>query len=571
MKFIVPIEGLPEDQQAECRKFIEWSLLASFRSGEREYVGKHQLDELLRLGVQVSQSGLSQLFESEVELSITDSTSLTRVDGAPGDLGGQVLVQLLPDVLSAKAIDTGRASGFVDIVGTGLSAYTQDASVLAALRAQRSRIEASRTWRAGSFARSAHYMGSKQTLAPFMSEIVRHRFRPGGTILDLMCGSGSAAGHFARDWKVIASDAQRFSRLLALVQGGGFDVARAGRVISDVLRNAHHHFDELEVILNDDVDFEEQVLASEFSGDLGEKYVAWATTFPRMTNPKSAGHWLRTQVAARQHANTIRPYVLFSAYYANLFFGVRQSIEIDSLRFAIDQLADPHEREWALGALICAVSACADNHGGHFAQPRIKPDDPDDISKKLPRTLFRRSLSVFQEFAARLLSLAEESSTCRFPVHTIAGPWQAAIENAGTSFGRGELLVYLDPPYTRDEYSRYYHLLETLVLYNYPRVSGRALVPEKGSPNRFSSEFFTRTAATAERNVGEILRECLHRGWAVLWSYADSGVADMREILKHAEGHTRTVDIFDTDYLHSKQGRKGRNSVREYFVYLSPS
>ena len=34
-------------------------------------------------------------------------------------------------------------------------------------------------------------------------------------------------------------------------------------------------------------------------------------------------------------------------------------------------------------------------------------------------------------------------------------------------------VVYADPPYTRDHYSRYYHLLDTLLLYDYPDPVGK--------------------------------------------------------------------------------------------------
>lgn len=36
-------------------------------------------------------------------------------------------------------------------------------------------------------------------------------------------------------------------------------------------------------------------------------------------------------------------------------------------------------------------------------------------------------------------------------------------------------LVYADPPYTSDQYSRYYHIYETLILYDYPAARGRGL------------------------------------------------------------------------------------------------
>jgi adenine-specific DNA-methyltransferase len=52
-------------------------------------------------------------------------------------------------------------------------------------------------------------------------------------------------------------------------------------------------------------------------------------------------------------------------------------------------------------------------------------------------------------------------------------------------------VVYADPPYTADHYSRYYHVLETLVQYDYPALSGRGLYRDK----RFQTPFSLKTKA----------------------------------------------------------------------------
>ena len=46
-------------------------------------------------------------------------------------------------------------------------------------------------------------------------------------------------------------------------------------------------------------------------------------------------------------------------------------------------------------------------------------------------------------------------------------------------------MVYADPPYTKDQYSRYYHVYETLYLYDFPDSSGEG--PARG--DRFSTGF----------------------------------------------------------------------------------
>lgn len=572
MTALVALEEIPLSKRPRCNQLITWGILAAVHSRGRILVSRTQLDRLNAIGV--LDEGIvhkSQLFPSEIEIGLTDFTSVVNVPDAAGSyFGGQVLLQLLPYYDTASRSESESDSGFIQIIGTDKKVFSRDPAILHALRLQHARVESAQNARSGGFTRSAHYMGSKQSLAPFIGEIVRGRIPVNASILDLMCGSGAATGFFSRTWRTIASDVQRFSRLLALVQGGGFSVEKARQLIERVLPIAHDHFAELERIYAADVAFEDRALSSELDEAFERDYAAWVMNFRQLSGANVMSDPPGKEIALRRENPRLRPYMLFSSYYANLFFGVRQSLEIDSLRFAIDQVNDLEDRNWALGVLICAVSACADNYGGHFAQPRVKVENAKEILGKLHKTQLMRSLSVFQEFSARLLSLAEESETVRFPVTTLDGPWPSAIEEATHHFGRGELLVYLDPPYTREEYSRYYHVLETLVLYNYPIVSGRALVPEKGGQNRYSSEFFTRIPANAARNVSIILTKCLSSGWPVLWSYADSGLADMADIVEVVEANCRSVEIFSTDYFHTNQGRSGRRNVREFFVYLEP-
>jgi adenine-specific DNA-methyltransferase len=52
-------------------------------------------------------------------------------------------------------------------------------------------------------------------------------------------------------------------------------------------------------------------------------------------------------------------------------------------------------------------------------------------------------------------------------------------------------LIYMDPPYTKDHYSRFYHVYEELFLYRYPTVSGHGLYPDR----RFASPFSIKSKA----------------------------------------------------------------------------
>ncbi len=140
---------------------------------------------------------------------------------------------------------------------------------------------------------------------------------------------------------------------------------------------------------------------------------------------------------------------LLGHLYGGVFFGERQAAELDCLRQSITDLPDEIDRKWALGALVCAASACAYTYGGHFAQPKL---DISDTGKArggdITEALKQRSLSVTHEFFTRLTSLATESESVEHEISLIPGPWENAISAFAQARRHEPVCVYIDPPYT---------------------------------------------------------------------------------------------------------------------------
>ena len=269
------------------------------------------------------------------------------------------------------------------------------------------------------------------------------------------------------------------------------------------------------------------------------------------------------------------PYCLFVAYFANVYFGLRQCVEIDSLRFAIEQLEDESERTWALGALIATLSKLATTYGGHFAQPRLKT--PSDITAaNLARVLEQRAYSVIHEFSVRLLNLSEESEKAAHCVQILRGPWQDALSAAANSLDGDQVLVYVDAPYKREEYSRYYHVLETLVLYSYPSCAEASKLPDKKEGGRFQSEFFTRNKTQLASVFGTLISSILRRGWTCAWSYSDLGSVSIVNVVEQVCRETDAkVRSYSVPYTHKSQGKSAGKprfpkEVVEYLVFFTP-
>ena len=129
----------------------------------------------------------------------------------------------------------------------------------------------------------------------------------------------------------------------------------------------------------------------------------------------------------------------------------------------------------------------------------------------------------------------------------------------------------MDAPNKREEYSRYYHILETLVKYDYPSSVGKGRIPDKRQNHRFSSEFFTRNSSNLSSCFANLFGDILNRGWIAAWSYADSGDANPVNVIeKVARDNDCKVLSRSTLHRHSSQGRKSGKEVREYIVFFVP-
>jgi adenine-specific DNA-methyltransferase len=122
------------------------------------------------------------------------------------------------------------------------------------------------------------------------------------------------------------------------------------------------------------------------------------------------------------------------------------------------------------------------NTTGHFAQ-YLTPS-----AKNFKRVTQQFGRSVFDEWLASLGSL-QPSGTAGWRRANVASRSDCDSLLRGIRSSGDVGVVYCDPPYTDYQYSRFYHVWETLVLYDYPEVTGVGLY----RPNRFATDFSLRS------------------------------------------------------------------------------
>ena len=191
------------------------------------------------------------------------------------------------------------------------------------------------------------------------------------------------------------------------------------------------------------------------------------------------------------------PYMLFTLNYAMPYFSLKQAIFVDSYRFAIDKMLETNiinqtEHYIHLSLLIYLLNNIVTSVGDHFAQPQqFKVSDENKLKREIAKIIKKKSLDLVKclqdkcnEFKA--INMAKPNSNkayCNDYINVLQD--RDVIDNVN--------LIYIDPPYTNAHYSRFYHVLETLVVYDYPELEyfGRYRNDRFQSPFCIKSEAVT--------------------------------------------------------------------------------
>lgn len=290
----------------------------------------------------------------------------------------------------------------------------------------------------------------------------------------------------------------------------------------------------------------------------------------------------RDAILLRRQDPSVFPYHLCSSYYPNVYLGLRQAVDLDSLRYAIDQLSGRSvaaKRRHYMAALLHAASVTT-SATSHFCQPRGLVRDAEVLA-----VLQRRSVSIPSRFLA--FSRAIRATVAQ------AGPRpgsRARCSDWRSLYASGEMssvdVVYADPPYTADNYSRFYHVLEVLTRYDYPELQVSRGKTTKGRypviEERHQSPFCHRRGVDQE--LRELFSATADSGAAIVLSYAEenglwfkvrrdqgASAAEAREgFLDLARESYREVRLETQALMHSGQGDSNHEVTELLLVARRP-
>jgi adenine-specific DNA-methyltransferase len=395
------------------------------------------------------------------------------------------------------------------------------------------------------------YMGTKRSIADHVKRLIAD-LSPKGQVLDLFSGIGCVAESLANVAPIYTNDLLSFTALFARARFKGPRQYAPQQLIEEI-RPLYRQ------AVEDEIRSKRSRLRDEQRAiDLG--YEALGNYM------LEAQHVANSRIARRHATRAARldgaaHYRLVSQYFSAGYFSLRQSIHLDALRYAIDHL-DLHDgdRDWALAAWLSTAGKVV-NAPGHTAQ-YLKPNTEESY-KRIRRSWVRNIWETFQNELIDMRLVGTEVWRQQNNVR-VGDALQLLRSNKIPKVGA----IYADPPYTKDQYSRYYHVYETMYLYDYPISEGQGRV--RGS--RFVSNFCLMTQVAD--SFTDLFSSAASLGLPLVLSYPSEGLLSKsgHSVATIGEQHMRLKKVESLGASHSTLGAsKGlttKNATENIYVYI---
>lgn len=349
---------------------------------------------------------------------------------------------------------------------------------------------------------SLRYMGTKRALAPVVREAALP-LRATGQIADLFSGMGSVATCMAPDSPVLTNDALEFTTAFARAKFR----PRSRASVEEASRNLYPAFARAYAVLKDAYRRRISSERTALQADPGALRHLMEVA-PHVGNSS----WYRRQAQRAAKDDSIERYQLAVLYFSCGYFSTAQAAQLDALRYAIDQLPRDStlSRDWLLAAWLGAAAVVI-NAPGHSAQ-FLKPTSASAFAR-IGRQWRRSVWSTFLDQLDAIQPIGTSAWRKSNRVHN-----SDALELVSSTGFDNVTVVYADPPYTKDQYSRFYHVYETLFRYDFPVSTGQG---------RYRGERF-RTPFSLAESVEDAFRRLFgaisNRSLPLVLSYPDNGL-----------------------------------------------
>ncbi|MDT8387220.1 MAG: DNA adenine methylase [Thiogranum sp.] len=317
--------------------------------------------------------------------------------------------------------------------------------------------------------RTLHYLGSKLRMLEFIKTVADEEDPDQGAICDLFSGSGAVSQYLSNYRRIISVDIQEYSRVICeallrpcsekniLVYGKSMRASSIRPVLEEALRPLVN-CENKAVGLGEKGDLEPVCNFLENCSLYGAIDGSACNSLPNLKLALTSALRLLDELDGLT--------ALASTYFGGVYFSFEQAIHIDVILNEI-RCAPPKYKNTLMAALLGTASDLVNSVGKQFAQPirpRKKNGEPKpNLIRQLSRDRDRCVFDTFEAWLDRYSGVKEAIGD-----HEIfCMDYKQALDRLPEDVG----IVYADPPYTRDHYSRFYHGLETLCLQDSPVIS----------------------------------------------------------------------------------------------------
>ncbi len=398
-----------------------------------------------------------------------------------------------------------------------------------------------------------NYQGSKKNILEFIHKNTSNFLNDDSTILDMFSGTSCVGYSFKSKYRIYANDCELYAYVIAkaLLSSSYTDF---NQIKDEFFSYYQENLDKQREQYVEYAKNETLILSDNNINSLLELY----NKIPTVWNNKKIKNSLHNC------------YELFTIYYSNSYFGINQAMQIDSIRYAIEKYYNNILYYAMLTSLYFAMKECVFSKDGHMAQPL-------DQEKNSDRLLKQRKKSIVDVFVEKIKEFSSEQFV------------NSRFENKAFNYNFSDLLqqqqiqedvslIYADPPYTDMQYSRYYHLLNTVSEYNYPELTVKGGIYTKGlyTNNRYQSKLSTKKDCLITFSNLIDFSRAYKKDLVISFAYpvdtqnqkTDRYVMDVNELIckcKDTFGVNNT-EVVTQNYSHSNNRNSTPKKVNEYLI-----
>lgn len=412
-----------------------------------------------------------------------------------------------------------------------------------------------------------NYPGSKRRLLDFIYKNSNQYIDSNKIVLDIFAGTGCVAEHFKnKGLKVATNDSEIYSTNISNTILNGFQSKFYNNDTFEV--NFTINKNKLLEYFNELLHIEQKMIL-----EANKKLIQFNSELIKIWNLPENFKLNNIDIKSIADLNqniSVIPFALFTLYYSGSYFGLEQSIEIDSIRYAIEK-SHKSIQSSLLTCLYYAMKECSFSKDGHMAQPLNQEKNFKRLIKCRGKSIYETFFKLLSELS--LLEIADSVSINRNETFLKLLHDKSFMSKVGT--------IYADPPYTDMQYSRYFHLLITVSNYEYPNLTYKNGKITAGlyANNRFQSSISNKSKALYDLET--MIKFASENKIVLIFSYGfpvdterqtiSRYTMNINELINKMKFYYKTVKIFKEEFYHCNNRNRETKKVYEYLIVGVPT